>query len=65
MLDPHQGFLMIGQHDAKDFGTKEERKPEKVLQLRLSAEILDQLTREDIKMKLNTIDDTNTVSVSP
>jgi hypothetical protein len=62
MLDPHQGYVLAGEHDDYVPVTKIGNRSEKVLHLRLSAETLQQLTREDVRISLRPIDDTNTVS---
>ena len=63
MLDPNQGYVLAGERDHYAQVTRSGNKPERVLHLRLSAEALEQLTREGVKISLGSIDDSNTVSV--
>ncbi|PWN38130.1 uncharacterized protein FA14DRAFT_177408 [Meira miltonrushii] len=61
MLDQHQGYLLAGEHGQYTPVTRNESRPEKVLHLRLSAEALEQLTREDVRISIRAIDDANTI----
>lgn len=63
MLDQHQGYVLAGENDRYSPVTRNESRQEKVLHLRLSAETLEQLSKEDVRISLRSIDDANTVSV--